>query len=180
MKKFLSNLRTAVSDLVYGRPVPPQPKKVITVDIQKELTPNPQLESPTPNESPASLLAEALPVIKQNDQILPPKSLSSEKLVVLPFDDPQLLSHFAETNREVVYKYLLKRLKKAIHQNMDGVRIFQFNNPNKVAEINRDKYESQLDTMMRWFVETEDYESAGECRDLIRKITKKNVVDQSM
>lgn len=100
--------------------------------------------------------------------------------MVLPFDDPQLLSHFAETNREVVYKYLLKRLKKAIHQNMDGVRIFQFNNPNKVAEINRDKYESQLDTMMRWFVETEDYESAGECRDLIRKITKKNVVDQSM
>jgi hypothetical protein len=178
MKKLLNNLRVALSDLVYGRELPPQPKVVITVDVQKELTPTPQPENPAPNESPASL-AEALPVLKQNDQILLPKNLSSEKLVVLPFDDPQLLSHFAETNREVVYKYLLKRLKKAIHHNMDGVRIFQFNNPNKVAEIGRDKYQSQLDTMMTWFVETEDYESAGECRDLIRQLTTNNV-DQSM
>lgn len=63
---------------------------------------------------------------------------------------------------------------------MDGVRIFKFNNPNKVAEINRDKYESQLNAMMKWFVEVEDYESASECRDLIRQIAVNNVVDQSM
>lgn len=180
MKKFLQQLQIALSDLVYGRPLTPPKKVVMTVNIQKELATNPQLENPSPNESPASL-AEALPVLKQNDQILLPKNLSSEKLVVLPFEDPQLLSHFTETNREVVYKYLLKRLKKAIHQNMDSVTIFQFNTPNRIAEIGRDKYQSQLDTMMGWFVETEDYESAGECRDLIHHLTvNNNVVDQSM
>jgi len=168
MKKFLQNLQVALSDLVFGRKLPPQPKRVITVDIQKELSEQlePQSESPL----------ESLP---QNEPNQLQKNLSNEKIVVLPFNDPQLLSHFSETNREVVYKYLLKRLRKAVKFNMDGIVIFRFNNPQKIASIGRDKYESQLNTMMDWFVETEDYESAGECRDLIRQLTT-NKVDQSM
>lgn len=111
---------------------------------------------------------------------LPSNTLSIPKnVVVLPFEDPQLLAHFAETNRSVVYKYLLKRLKTAIHSNMDSITIFQFSSQ-KSAEIEKSKYDSQLNIMMKWFVETEDYESAGKCRDLLRHLAINIVVDQSM
>lgn len=63
---------------------------------------------------------------------------------------------------------------------MENIVIFHFNNPQKIATIDSEKYQSQLTTMMDWFVATEDYESAGECRDLIRQLTINNVVDQSM
>jgi len=169
MNQFLQNLRTTLSELVNGRQMPPQPEKklVITVDIQKEMKENPAPSQP--ENQPESMLSE------QSVQTNP----SSEKVVVLPFEDPHLLSEFAKTNRDVVYKYLLKRLKKAIRHNMDGVTVFQFNTPNKVANISRDRYEAQLNEMMSWFVETEDYESAATCRDLIRQLTS-NKVDQSM
>ena len=171
MKQLLQSLRTALSELVNGRPMTPPPEKtmVITVDIQKQL--NQQNEPASQPESP--------PAVPQVEANLHP-SLKNEKIVVLPFDDPNLLSEFAKTNRDVVYKYLLKRLKKAIDMKMDGVVVFQFKTQQKVANIGRDRYEAQLNEMMSWFVETEDYESAATCRDLIRQLTHTNPVDQPM
>lgn len=170
MKHLLQSLRTALSELVNGRPMTPPPQKtmVITVDIQKEL--NPQNQESQPTSQPESPMAQV--------ESLHP-SLQNEKIVVLPFEDPNLLSEFTKNNRDVVFKYLLKRLKKAIDMKMDGIVVFQFKQ-NRVANIGRDRYEAQLNEMMSWFVETEDYESAATCRDLIRKLTHTNPVDQPM
>lgn len=169
MKQLLQSLRTALNELVNGRPMTPQSEKkmVITVDIQKKLNP----------QNPTNQQENVQTPVKENQLPNLPKH---ENVVSLPFDDPNLLSEFAKTNRDVVYKYLLKRLKKAIHMKMDCVVVFQFKTKHKVANISRDRYEAQLTEMMSWFVETEDYESAATCRDLIRQLTHINPVDQPM
>jgi len=179
MKKFLQSLRVALNDLIHGRPIQEQPTKILTVEIQKSL-PNEQSQSPEPN--PQELSQPNNLSVDEKRQLTSQAILSqsNEKLVVLPFDDPQLLAHFADHHKDVVYKYLLKRITKAIKLNWSEVTIFQFGSSQKIAQIGRAKFEAQLTVMMDWFVSTEHYELAGNCRDLIKSLNSVDVVDQTM
>jgi len=178
MKKFLQSLKVALNDLMHGRPVPEQPTKVLTVEIQKSL-PSEQSQPQAPNQSPPEQNQLS---VEEKQQITSQAILNqpNEKLVVLPFDDPQLLAHFADHHKDVVYKYLLKRITKAIKLNWSEVTIFQFGSSQKIAQIGRAKFEAQLTVMMDWFVSTEHYELAGNCRDLIKSLNSVDVVDQTM
>lgn len=172
MNQFFKNIRLAISELIHGRKLPDPPPKVITVNIQKQ-----QIQK---NRS-VPVRIEKDPVVSINETTELAKSAvlkqSDDTPVVLPFTDPQLLKHLTVTHRDVVFTYLLKRLRTAIGNNSPSVILFQLGTSPHAVQIARSKYESQLVKMMNWFVETENYESAGACRDLISQLKTNNVVD---
>lgn len=175
MMNLLSTIRQAIHELIHGRNLPDQqkiqlPPKIITVNIQTEkIVKNRSV--PVKVSSPPT---DTLEVTRQ--AVL---SQTGDTAVVLPYEDPQILNQLTKTNRGLVFKYIIKRLSKAIRLNWPKVIVFQFGKSSKVAQIDASVYETQLDGMMKWFVETEDYESAGTCRDLIRQLKPNGVTDST-
>ncbi len=142
-----SQIREWVHDLIYGRKIPKR-FKYMTVDITKTQKP---IVSP-----------KAKPSIR---------IIRGERIVVLPFDDPAMLVPFAEANKQMVYVYMLFRFVTALKKKKSSVILFQFGNTKKIAQITPDKFEAQLTKMLNFFVKTEDYESATQCRDLLRGLS---------
>jgi len=174
MKNLLYNIRQALHELVHGRTVPvlPQPKvpqKVITVNIETQVM---STTSVPVKVMPVQSITDAVAITKRSIE-----SQSGETPVILPFEDATILNQLTKTHRALVFKYILKRLNKAIHNDWSNVTVFKFGTTTKVAQIGKPVYETQLNGMMKWFVETEDYESAGACRDLIHQLKSTNVVD---
>ncbi len=142
-----SKIREWVHDLIYGRTIPKR-FRYMTVDIQKTKTP-----VSTPKAKPSIRL------------------IRGERIIILPFDDPKMLAPFAEANQDMVYRYMLTRFQSAFKYKKSTVVLFQFGNTKKIAQITSDKFETQLTKMLEFFVKIEDYESATQCRDLIRGLS---------
>jgi hypothetical protein len=152
--KFWNNIKTSVRDLIHGRPIVIEQ---IPVHIEKEE--------------------------KKEQEIITNRSFISqngENFIVLPFDNPDLLLEFAEQNPDLIFRYLMKRISKAIRNDLPSVILFQFGKSAKnLAMIHKDKYKIQLDHMMAWFVKEEDYESASVCKTLISQLTATDAIDQT-
>jgi hypothetical protein len=150
--KLLIEIKNAFKDLIFGREIEVEP----TI-VQESL----------PNES----------------QIITKKSFlaqTGETFIVLPFENPDRLIDFADQHPDLMFKYIMKRVSKAVRKNLPSITLFQFGNSQKnLAIIFEDKYKFQLDKMMDWFIKTEDYESASACRDIIRQLKATDAIDQS-
>lgn len=146
----LSSLREWVHDLIYGRKIPKR-FKYMTVDITKTITP---ISPPIPLKVQPSI-----------------RMFNGERIIVLPFNDPAKLLEFVETNRDMVYRYILSRFQQATKNNKTSIMLFQFGSSKKFAQITSDKRETQLSKMLEFFVSKEDYDSAIQCRDLIRGLS---------
>lgn len=152
MVQFLSNIKQLVHDLIFGR-VPPEKVNVMTVDISRafEKLPEPVVTIPQ----------KATPAIK---------TFQGERIVVLPFDDPKRFPEFTEVHKKIVFQYVLKRIVHAVRKNKKYVSLFQFGNSQHIMRLPETNFEGQLNTMLKYFVEIEDYETATVCRDAIRQI----------
>lgn len=144
-----SQLKEWIHDLLHGRKIPKR-YKYMTVDIQKSAKPLPVVP----------------PKVKPSIRMI-----QGERIVVLPFDNPDLLAPFAEEHQDMVYRYMLTRFRQAFEYKKPSVMLFQFGSSTKIAQITADKYKSQLGKMLDFFVKIEDYEAAGQCRDLIQGIS---------
>lgn len=166
MKQFIQTLCDDIRNLVYGRPHSiklverKSPKKIIIVDISRQKSTSP---IPISREEQLRIMLRSV------------QSQSKNNIIVLPFDDPTLLAEFTNKNRSLIFTYILGRLTHAINQDWSAVTLFQFANSKKLAEIKRTFYKDQLDVLMDWFVNVEDYESATECRELLKQLNNTNV-----
>ena len=88
-------------------------------------------------------------------------------LAVLPTDDPTSVEKFAEQHPEIFCKYLFKRLRTAVNDTSPFINLFKFKNTNRVVQMSHTDYESQLNNLMKYFIKTENYELAGECKDTL-------------
>jgi hypothetical protein len=143
----LVSIQQWIKDLVFGRKIPSR-YKYITVDFKK-----------TP--------VEEMPRVVEKSKTTT-KIVNGERIVVLPFEDPDKLTQFVDIHKTTIYKYMLSRFESAIRHKRKSTFLFQFGNTKKYAQVYPDKYESQLNKMLDFFVGIEDYESATKCRDLIR------------
>lgn len=101
-------------------------------------------------------------------------------VLTFPTNNRTIIKKYIDNNRDVFYGYLLSHLTSAIDNGESSITLFQFEDGSRVTEINRDQFQEQLTMMMNWYVSVENYESAGECRDLIRRLVVNTVLDQSM
>lgn len=170
IRSIFSEFKIMLNDLVFGRPIPKKENRtVITIDIHKHQNNTPVISQDEVLETAARAFQ-----VQFEGENLP----TVGKPLVLPFEDPTTLATFTERHRELVYKYLLKRLTLAIKNNLSAIPIFQLGQSKNLVQITKNNYQTQLDAMMNWFVNQEDYETASHCRDLIRQIKSSDVVDQ--
>jgi hypothetical protein len=161
---IISKIKEALHDLIHGRPIPSRHERnatTITVDIRR--------------------MTESVQSIEDMTKIAIRAIESQEwdgKPVVLPFDSPFDLETLTEGNRELIFKFVLKRLQRAIQNNLPVANLFQLGSSHKMVQVSKKNFETQLTSLMDWFVKTEDYESASNCRDLIRQIKVNDAVDQ--
>ena len=155
MKKFLLYFQNALSDLIYGRP-----------QIIKKQT-NPRINIVDIN-TVKSTVSKSNIIEYENvvNHLL--QNSDGKSSIILPFEDPITLASFGETYKTHVFNYILRRLSIAINNKLDSIDIFEFGNTKTTAQINSANYETQLNTILKYFLKIEDYESASTCRDLIR------------
>lgn len=165
---MLEKFKEFLHDFVYGiEEIPPTTNKLIcTVDIQKLKE---QLGKPSP--SLVQIEKDILNSIQLNSD-------KAEEITSLPFDNHEQLLRLTEKNQSIVFKYLLTKIEHAIKSNKDSINVFYFEPIKDMASISKRNYEHQLEIIMNHYVQHEDYETAVNCRDLIRQLKVNDAVDQ--
>jgi hypothetical protein len=90
-------------------------------------------------------------------------------MLILPTDSMPTLQYFMNNNRELVYSFLLTRMKDAIEHNWTSMEIFRVGKTNFVARIDQENYEQSIIDMKNFFVEKQEYEKAAMCSALLDK-----------
>jgi hypothetical protein len=161
-QNLFSQLKQSLQELVSGRQTPSPVTRTVVVKVEKTVHQEPSsLQNPP---SPQSLSSEPEPKSPQVSE-----QPQNEELIVLPSDNPFALKQFTELHTDLVFKYLLKRIRMAVREDMPSVNLFQFGNTRKLAQIARPEYETQLNSLMDYFVKKEDYELAARCRDTLTR-----------
>lgn len=155
-RKLYQQFKQSIYELINGRKIPSQttPTRVTVVEIQALKN---QIHSKTVAEKPFP------------DQ----ENLKTDDVIVIPNDNPMALKQFADLHTDLVFRYILKRVGTAISRDMPSINLFRFGK--KVAKIERHNYDEQLQKMMRFFVNTENYELAAKCRDLLDRHTRNEI-----
>jgi hypothetical protein len=65
----------------------------------------------------------------------------------------------------------LKKLNIAIRKKSEYAELFRFDGGKKIARVRREDFGRQLDGLIKYFVEIEDYESADKATKLLKKHT---------
>ena len=91
----------------------------------------------------------------------------STDAIVLPTDSISTFNHFVHTNPDVVYSYMLRKLKRAVHKNIDALELFRLGKSNTVMRIEKAEYEKYLTEMQSYFVKHEKFENAGVCAKVL-------------
>jgi hypothetical protein len=151
-QNIFSQLKQSLQDLLIGRQTPSPTIRTVVVKVEKTINQQQSLQDePDQAKQPVS------------------EQLQNEELIVLPNDNPFVLKQFTELHTDLVFKYILKRIRKAVREDMSFVNLFQFGNTRRLAQIARPEYESQLNSLMEYFVKKEDYELAARCRDTLTR-----------
>jgi hypothetical protein len=90
-----------------------------------------------------------------------------------------VIQKFLNDHRQLVYKYLVKKVKIGIREDLEKVELFQINSvtsDNKhVAIVKQEDYETVLKDALRYSIEKEDYETAAKARDIMQMLTDKRI-----
>ena len=145
--QYFNMIYEGIKNLIYGRPnLVPSVPQVRLIETS----------------SPSLILKPRTSVDLQN------------RVINLPFVNPRRFYYFTEQHRPLVYKYILLRLKFAIKYKWSYVKLFQFNPDAEgnavVIQINADKYVAQLNSILSWCINAEEYESAVVCKQLMREV----------
>jgi hypothetical protein len=87
-------------------------------------------------------------------------------MLELPDNSPQVWHRFFKENRSIVHRYFVKKIKKAISENLDKVELFKFKNGHTTIAKKQD-YLFMLNESMKVFVHDEKYEWANEAKKVI-------------
>jgi protein-arginine kinase activator protein McsA len=90
-----------------------------------------------------------------------------------------VIQKFLNENKLVIYKYLLKQIRKGIRENLDKVELFQINpihtNNKHVAIVKSADYETVLCDTIKYAVLEEDYETAAKARDTLQLLKESSI-----
>lgn len=83
------------------------------------------------------------------------------------------LKKIKKENLSELYKRIYKDVRSAVSQNRAEQLIALDDSTRTVISVPKQDYKEMLDQCMKYLLETEDYESCAEIRDLLIKIEKK-------
>lgn len=99
-------------------------------------------------------------------------------MITLSVKSEEQFSLFASENKDVFYKFILKKIINAVLENKKSAGLFKFEN-GRTAFIAKRDYMLALNAAMTYFISVEDYESSARCRDIVNKLKVEDVIFQS-
>lgn len=88
-------------------------------------------------------------------------------MLKLPDKSPQVWQRFFKENRPLVYRYIIRQVKKGMDENLPKVALFKFENHPHENFVHQENYLKVLHEALTVFIKVEDYESASRTKKLI-------------
>ena len=96
--------------------------------------------------------------------------------ITLPTASLGLIKKFLQENRDLMYKYIVKSIKRGATAKADHVDLFRFGETKYVAACRASEFPVVLKQALKYFVETEMYEEAAACRDLLTEVVIEDII----
>jgi len=98
-------------------------------------------------------------------------------MIIFPNKPAPVIKHFLDQNKSLVYKYIVKKIKHAITNDLESVEVFK--HYNKIESIKDSEFEKMLGNAIVEFCKIEDYENAAVSQKLLDKLKIKKLIDDS-
>lgn len=98
-------------------------------------------------------------------------------MISLPNKPAPVIKHFLDKNKPLVYRYVIKKIKQALHSNLESIEVFE--HKNKIEYLKQKDFEMTLQNAITEFCKVEDYESAAISKKLLDKVKIKKLIDAS-
>lgn len=90
-------------------------------------------------------------------------------MLVLPNKSAVVWDRFLKENEVLVYKYIVREIKKNIDNDKKRIELFKFEDGSMFAWIPREEILNTLTHAMKMFIKKEEYEYAGKTDTLIKQ-----------
>ena len=94
-------------------------------------------------------------------------------MVVLPTNSIDTLHAFLNSNKPLMYNFLLKSMNDAIKHDWNACELFRVGDTSYVARIVKSDYEKILVDMKMWFMDHDQFEKAS----IVLKLMEKNQIN---
>lgn len=101
-------------------------------------------------------------------------------MLVLPSKTAPVWERFLEENKTLVYKYIVKEIKKGIKEDKELIDLFKFDDGSMHAWIKKSNYLKTLGEAMKVFVEAEEYEYARKTDNVIKMYHVESIIKESI
>ena len=101
-------------------------------------------------------------------------------MITLPTKSLANLRMFLADHQDLMFRYMLKEVDKAVRSNVDKIDLLRFEDTNFFISCHRPEYALVIEQALSYFIEKEMYEEAARCRDLITKIKVEGIISSSM
>lgn len=101
-------------------------------------------------------------------------------MLVLPNKTSFVWEKFLQENKVLVYKYIVRTIKKEMSNNRERIDLFKFEDGSMHAWIPSNRILKFLDDAMKLFVEKEEYEYADRVSRLIKQYHIDKLIRESI
>jgi len=101
-------------------------------------------------------------------------------MLVLPSKTAPVWERFLEENKTLVYKYIVKEIKKGIKEDKELIDLFKFDDNSMHAWIKKSNYLKTLSEAMKVFIDAEEYEYARKTDNIIKMYHIESVIKESI
>jgi protein-arginine kinase activator protein McsA len=101
-------------------------------------------------------------------------------VLILPDKSIAVWKTFWDDNKVMVYKYVVKQVKKAIKNGEERAVLFGFENNDVKIWIEKHKYVESLERAFEAFIKEEEFELAGKVRSIINEFLIEEVIKDSI
>jgi protein-arginine kinase activator protein McsA len=101
-------------------------------------------------------------------------------VLILPDKSIAVWKTFWDDNKVMVYKYVVKQVKKAIKNGEERAVLFGFENNDVKIWIEKHKYVESLERAFDAFIKEEEFELAGKVRNIINEFLIEEVIKDSI
>jgi hypothetical protein len=100
-------------------------------------------------------------------------------MLVLPSNAKNIWNRFFNENKVLVYKYVVREIKKAIDKNEEVISLFQFEDSSFTATLKKQSFVETLNEAIKLFVKEEEFEYAEKTKKIINEYLIETVIKES-
>ena len=100
-------------------------------------------------------------------------------MLVLPNKSAVVWDRFLTENKVLVYKYIVREIKKGLQQETDTIDLFRFEDNTMYAWIPKTKVLQTLNEAIQLFIKSEEYEYAQKTVNIVNSYHINNLIKES-